>query len=745
MKNKLLIWITMLGHLLSFSMTSAHAGVSVDTTEKLQQQMEQYSSLLRGADSARLGVLFQNGPKTYRLDLTIADLMDQVTLDLKNNSDLNEQLESAVKGKPLENFTLWFSKLQEMALNDEDAAKAMNRLIVQAYDQKGHAIAEDTEVKGLFRKISRLRSAGIYGNYLNDPEGEAFSRFFSRKKCAPYLTCLLTVTKSNHFRKALIDERRAFYKDYISMLWTQEQKDALTYKLQTKNIRIIDKSNPKKLESVRIKIKNNKMDDTDNQTKKALVLEKRKTEGWFNAINSRRDKREILKYLQIHLQLEIPAIAIPMADLHGESHILLTPSFLYAHQKIIEPILKTYNYQKLILQGDDEHLTRISKWIKHNFNEIQDTGVVFESARPDREEILIHYEALVSAFPKRPWEPKAVMLNNMGEAVLLVGLPIKALYAIGKGIKQIARIENLAGIGTAIIVTSVTHNPIAGAYSAALVRNSIKVLREGKSIKEAIIPTLIEGTLYAIPAAGFLGGVVSRALFIGGLKGMGHSFMTGQDPIVGTLVGAGLQVVEAALPARFVNLTVSGWDSGSAAANAMIEIAQAAGKGAIHGALTEAISQDGSMSIGDAASKNALIAAGSTAVVIAIFGPRMRPLSVTEAQLKAEKDYQAEFGHNGDYTEDQYLRTPQRWGKFGFRQFFTGGNRGFFYGKGTYIPEGHENEGLTLHEQSHNQQSLERGALSFILDYMVEAFQNGSNGEQTGGGNKFEHYGYLNP
>lgn len=700
-------------------------------------------ALLNQADTARLGVLFQDGQRTYRLDLTIADIMDQITIDLKNSPAITQQLSDSVKNRPLENFPLWFEKLQEIASNDPNVKKVMNQLIVQPYDQKGRAFNEDLKVKGILKKIKRLRNTGVYSNYLNDPEGEAFARFFSLNERPPFLSPLLTVTKANHFKKELIKVRRSFYKSYLALLWEQEKKDAAIFQLETKNIRIIDKSNPKRMESVRIRVKNNALKDLDRQTKKKLVQEKRMTQEWFNAIYSRRDKREILKYLQIHLQLQNPSVSIPVGELFGEPHILLTPSFLHAHQKVIAPILKTYNYQMLILQGDDEQLNRLSEWIHQNYNEIQNTEVKFDSDRPARDEILEQYESLVSTFPDRPWEPTNVMHNKNGEAVLLIGAPLKVLYGMGKGIKQFAKIENLAALGTAIVVTGATHNPIIGAYSAAAVSNTIKVLRNGRPISEAIIPTLIEGTLYAIPVAGFVGGEIPRALIVGGAKGFAHSLITGQDPVIGTLVGAGIQIAETALPAKVVNLTVKGWDSSSAAANAMIEIAQSAAKGAAQGALTQAISQDGSMTIGEAAGKNALVSATGTAIVITIFGPRMRPISVTEAELLAEKDFQAEYGHDGDYTMDQYERTPQRWGKYGLRQFFLGGERGFFYGKGTYIPEDQENSGLTLHEQSHNQQSYERGSLKFILDYLIEAFRHGSNGHQTGGANSFEHYRYL--
>ncbi|MFA6236276.1 MAG: hypothetical protein WC635_03025 [Bacteriovorax sp.] len=745
MKNKLLVLMAMFGLIFvsDFAPVIAAKASAADSKTSVQNLLDENAFPLKSADSSRLGVLFQDGAKTYRLDLTIADLMDQVTLALKNKSDFNEQLAEALKDKPLENFPLWFAKLQELAGNNEDVARVMNRLIVQTYDQKGRAITEDVEVKGLIRKIVRIRSYGIYGNYLNDPEGEAFSRYFSLKKRAPFMTSLLTVTKANKFKNDLIKERREFYKNYISLLWAQEERDAQTYRTETKNIRVIDKSNPKEIVSVKIRVKDDFSDDVDRENKKELRLEKRKTEGWFNAIYSRSDKREILKYLQIHLQLHTPSLSIPEVMYNGEPHILLTPSFLHAHQKIIEPILKTYNYQKLVLQGDDEHLTRVSKWVKNHFEEVQNAGITFESDRPSRDEILNQYEALMSSFPDRPWEPETVMQDGQGEAVLLVGVPLKALYGIGKGIKKFAKVENLASIGTALVVTAATHNPIAGAYAAAAVGNTIKVLKNGKPITEAILPTLIEGTLYAIPASGFIGGQIPRALFLGGSSGLAHSLMTGQDPVVGTLVGAGLQLVETALPARVVNLTVPGIDAGSAAANAMVELAQSAAKGAVQGAVTQAISEDGSMTVGEAARKNALLNVGGTAVVIAIFGPRMRPISVTEARLLEEKNYQAQYGHSGEYTEDQYLRTTQRLGRYSLRQFFSGGNRGLFYGKGVYIAEGQENIDQTMHEQSHNQQSLERGSVKFILDYLIEAAQHGNRGEQIGGSNSFEHYEYL--
>jgi hypothetical protein len=326
-----------------------------------------------------------------------------------------------------------------------------------------------------------------------------------------------------------------------------------------------------------------------------------------------------------------------------------------------------------------------------------------------------------------------------------VGVPLKTLYKIGKNVKKVIQIENLASIGAAIAFTSATSNPITGAYAASAVRNSIKVLRAGRPLYNAIIPTLIEGTLYAIPASGFVGGEISRAVLLGGSQGLARSLMTGQDPVIGTLVGAGIQLAETALPARVVNFTVGGWDAHSAATNAVIEVVQSAAKGALQGALTQEISQDGSMTVGEAARKSALINAGGTALVIGILGPRMTPLSVSEAQLLQEKDYQATYHYFGDYSKDEYLRTPQRWGKFSLLQFFKGGERGFFYGIGANVPEGKENTNLSLHEQSHNQQSLERGAVRFILDYLLEAFKNGTKGAQIGGGNKFEHYGYLTP
>lgn len=697
------------------------------------------NNMLLGADQSRLGVLFQNGNVAYRLDLTIADLMDQVSIELKNHPELSEQLEDVTGNNPIENFPLWFAKLRELASQSEDAAKAMGKLIVQGYDQKGMAISGGVVVKGLFQKMKRLRSSGIYANYMNDPEGESFSRYFALKKRSPFLSSLFTVSKANYYKKELIKEKRKFYQEYISLLMTQEQKDAVVYKTKERNIDIVDESDSSKRESVKIRIKNG------SDYSKKEILEHRKTQKWFNAIFSREDKKDILKFIQINLQLQTQTATLPVGKLHGESHLLLTPSFLYVHQKEIEPLLKAYNYQRLILSGDNEQLNRLSNWIESNAEKISKAGILFSSNPASFDDILSHYEALISAFPDRPWEPETVMFDKRGEPVLLVGVPLKTLYKIGKNVKKVIQIENLASIGAAIAVTSATSNPITGAYAASAVRNSFKVLRAGKPLYNAIIPTLIEGTLYAIPASGFVGGEISRAVLLGGSQGLARSLMTGQDPVIGTLVGAGIQLAETALPARVVNYTVGGWDAHSAATNAVIEVVQSAAKGALQGALTQEISQDASMTVGEAARKSALLNAGGTALVIGILGPRMTPLSVSEAQLLQEKDYQATYHYFGDYSKDEYLRTPQRWGKFSLRQFFNGGDRGFFYGNGANIPEGKENTNLTLHEQSHNQQSLERGAVRFILDYLLEAYKNGTKGAQIGGGNKFEHYGYLTP
>ena len=356
---------------------------------------------------------------------------------------------------------------------------------------------------------------------------------------------------------------------------------------------------------------------------------------------------------------------------------------------------------------------------------------------------------MISHFPGRPWEPQDILYDRSGRPVLISGFFGKVWRrGVVEPFKATLRPENVAGLGVGIGLGVATANPIVGSVSGAATRNIVKVYRYGRPLKNAVIPTLTEAALLSIPALGFVGGPLAEAAFWGAVKGLGQAALSGDPYLLSAVVGAGLDMVELAIPANIVNPSF-GKSGPVLIGSAFYEIGWSAAKGATQGAVVQLIDSGDTDKMFSSAGKGALFRASGVMIQIAFFGPRISAPELSDQEFAdVQKYYEQHLGVR--MTRDDLARLNYRASDFGLIGQIRYALQGSDANRSYYVigPPGANMTGRDIdqrydqaapHEAGHYADARDTGSLKWIFEYLFEAMKHG-----FGSANKFEHYHYKN-
>lgn len=688
------------------------------------------------SDSSVEGNVIVIDGQAFRIDLTIADLQDQVNvLIAKKFPEYKAELNSVQ-----EDFLTWIKKIKELSSLDKKLLRVLNNnLIFQLYDAKGvalpHMIGLTTKNRAL--KIARNKDIKKFNKVANDPEARLLVPGMSLTIPSVYQNTKFTVAKikdlsANEIRKARTD----YYEKYCDKLYWQEEESINPIQFECSPT----KRYPITLARKSISLKQDKND----------------TVTLFNAIHAHPEKYLITTLLQQELELD------------GE----VTPNFVKNNQTKIEEILKEYTYQSLLSQEDDETVLKLRSWIsqKHeeimaklqiyneqNLNDQLDFKIKHPKFRVRRAEALDQYESLLKLFPDAPWiEGQAFTLVDANGKTIITGKNRlqKLAWRMGNTIKKVLSPENLVayGVGGALLMT--TGNYMLASVSKQVIRDSIHGYRYDKSLRETFEQTPFDIAFSLTSVSGFSAGKIPYMMFVGSVHGGVRSAVTGQNVKTGMIVGAASEVLRSTLPREISHPTIAlspnqVIDGAYAAKSILLEAGFNSAYHGFQGATVAAIEGD---RIGIGAAKGAIYGVGETALMVSLFGIQydMHGL-IGEDILKEDfaleanyinevRTYGIDLSRHDDLAADmveasEIIDFRLAYGSTGQWVQKVLGNEASFSAPGFVTsPTGHLGSISTMsHEVAHQLQYWDMGGANFLITYGKISSKHGTHGSHENG------------
>jgi hypothetical protein len=635
----------------------------------------------------------------YRLDLTLIDLIDQVTLLTENDPQLSQKLKQALKlaEGPI-NFTSWWGEVKKAAEEDEKFKKKLDqKLYMQFYSSNGTALIPDYKYIDLKKlsdqsKLSRIKE---YNHFSRDPESSGLFLLFKHLHWNFFYTRPLTVTKLEKIKTSFLHKIRISYYKELSRLYNKHDSESdffiTKYGLKTHNHKLISSR------SVRL----------------------------FNIIQSISDKNEVLFFLSQKIK-DIPI---------ESGFIILTPAFIQKHFEQIETNLKEFTLSKILHSNDDEYLLSLRNFIHKNIQTIEidlsdfnqkkgsEIKVVWTDRRhkPTRIEALANLEMLLLLYPDSPWVEKdhGTLINRKGKEVYFHKNKLKALghffKTLGKELSQTETYSSLLA-GTMTLILTKGNLPFA-VSTQKLVKKAITTHRYNKEWEEFLKDAPKDVIDMLLLSSGAGAGRFYKIFAMGGAQGVIQSFVTGQDLITGAATGAGLNVIQYyILPQNFSRPMSKAYDPEALALNRKLELLEKTVKSSIQGSVVAGLEGDNIL-IGGL--KGGAYGVVSTKVLIWFVGTRYNPFkgwsdSAVDDMIELENWFQNIVGRGGEYAIDRQLILDSN--------FRVGGVLPEWISASITLPgsvamgPSHFNQLTTLtHEASHLMQQHQSGVFGFYL------------------------------
>lgn len=576
----------------------------------------------------------------YRLDLTLTDLVDQVTILTEGNTHLEEKLKSILTSHPGHfNFLLWWREVKKASLEDEDFRNKLDKnLYLQFYSPTAVALIPDYKIID-FKKItdhSKLLRIKEYNEFVNDPEGQGLLLFFQKLEQKDFATRPLTVTKLKKITDTHLKKLRKIY--YTALIELYKKHDPTRTFFRGKyGLKVRDHSSL-------------------HSNSKRL----------FHLIHSLPDKNQVFFFLQQKIK-NLP---------FEEGFIILTPTFIQDHFHEIENHLKELTLSRLLRSEDDEYLLLLRNFIQKKYETIEEDLTEFNQKneselkvvwtdrrhKPTRIEAMANLEMLLLLYPDSPWVEKdhGTLINRKGKEVYFHKNKLKALghffKTLGKELSQTETYSSLLA-GTMTLIFTKGNLPVA-VSTQKLVKKAIATHRYNKEWEEFLKEAPKDVIDMLLLSSGAGAGRFYKIFAMGGAQGVIQSFMTGQDLITGAATGAGLNVIQyCLLPQSFSRPMSKAYDPGALALNRKLELLEKTVKSTIQGSVVAGLEGDNVLMGG---LKGGAYGVVSTKVLIWFVGTRYNPFkgwsdSAVDDMIELENWFQNIVGRGGVYAIDRQL------------------------------------------------------------------------------------------
>jgi len=719
----------------------------------LLQQISAHPELLKDADTQARLVFRDPAPNSrqdYAADLIMTDVIDQVHfyLNKKNEYALIAKLTAALGTKPLENFLKWNAVIDREAGKSKTLRRALSKVVVQLYDIEGLPMPFKLDLlrSGRFSRYERQRRAGQFAELYNNPEGKKILLYITMDRHADlnreqdlgiFPTTRPTVSKYLVHKKDFNTEyKEKFYKQYFKMIQAQENIDhealPATAKVEFKYRFKASRAKPL-LIAARF------------GSEKEFKSE---TAQLFNTIHHLPHKEALLHYLKSELETKFK-VKMPAVKAFGLQHIVLTPSFIHLHRKLLIPMIKEFTYVYLYSTGDMEYFLHLRKWVRNHYEEIKklatQKGLPFTI--PDRgiflphvTEVVENFSIMMQIYPDHPWDQKLpVIYDSKGNPVYLKGAGLRMILKARDFLKKLVSIENVSSLVVGGLVYAATGNPMLSSMAGSLVRDAVTAIKYDIKFKD-ILPSMLRNVaVAAILGSGFSPGRVAEQIILGGLAGAAEAVAINRRVDVGAIVGAIQGMVLGLLPRSIAHPTLAGLTKDVYFKNALIELLETSVYRGVNGLIVSVVTKEDML---EGMGKGLIYGLGEAGLKIAIYGYRYKPV-VTSEELRLENQFQNSEGVGvGNYNIDQLMVDDTFFRTGGIIQMFY--DRPFTFGNQILMNDSNTGDSDTeAHEMSHRAQNRTFGIIGFNTRYVMEFFKRGSHGTAEGG-NVFENYRFLN-
>jgi hypothetical protein len=576
----------------------------------------------------------------YRLDLTLVDLVDQVSILAEDYPNLNDTFKTALQSHEGHlNFLNWWSEVKKIAQTNEDFREKLDQnLYMQFYSPTGMALIPDYKIID-FKKLSdhsKLMRIKKYNNFSNDPEGQGLHLLFKHLEKKDFYTGALTVTKLKKIAPTYLRKIRVTYYNVLIDLYKKHDPNVSFHRgrfgLKTKE------SSSLNTKSVRL----------------------------FNLIHTLPDKNQVLFFLSQNIK-HLPS---------ENGFIILTPSFIQEHFDEIETHLKEFTLLRLLRSDDDQYLLSLRNYIQKNIETIEkdlsdfnskegsDLKIVWTNRqnKPQRIEAMANLDILLKLYPDSPWIEKdhGTLFNRKGKEVFFHKNALSAVghffKKLGTDLIQTETYSSLLAGTTALILTN-GNLPVA-VSTQKLVKKAIATHRYNKEWEEFLKNAPKDVLDMVLLSSGAGAGRFYKIFAMGGAQGFIQSFMTGQNLVTGAATGAGLNLIQYyVLPQNFSRPMSRSYDARALQLNRRLELLEKTVKSSLQGTVVATLEGE---DILKGALKGGAYGFISTKVLIWFVGTRYNPFKgwsdeLVDNVIEWENWYQNIVGRGGEYAIDRQL------------------------------------------------------------------------------------------
>lgn len=497
-----------------------------------------FEIFLRNADKLNGGIVLEFNQGTYRLDLTISDYIDNLYFkkDIFHHAPFtsSEFLQRIVKDKPIENFPKLLKALEILGRQYPKVRERLNKIDITFYNLNGKALTDSR--LDFIKQPFRIRRINKFNRLQNDPEYISILKRFQQKLELPkFLTHHFTITKTENkeLKDLFLEARKEFYQKYFILMeayeGTQNNEFEFEFK-QTRNDRV--KVNYKKLKG----------------ESKEFRLRRRTAEAYFNNIERRTDKRELLVYLNSYLMALEDPIGLPTLNFEDFKPLILPPYFIFKHIDKIKPILREYTYDKLVIYGEEQHVFRIKKWLRKNRQDVEEFQFEFGKTGPRVVDIKKNYLLLVEKFPHRPWETKFDYMKENGDPLVIGGFGRKLKYAAGFPFRYLKAKENIVGAIAGGVLFAVTGNPLVFSPFYTLGKYGFSLQKYDRKLRTLYGPFITDLVAFILPTLGVFDSNLLTLSIYGAITGAAENAFLGHDILSGAITGASFDLFTEIIP-----------------------------------------------------------------------------------------------------------------------------------------------------------------------------------------------------
>lgn len=650
----------------------------------------------------------------YRLDLTLIDLVDQVTLLTEEKTEISTRLKKAYLSTTGNPFLTWIDELDKIAASDPALRHKLNKkLRLQFYTPTAAAVLPEYS----FIDFDKIRDNPLlarthrYNEFAQDAEGAGLLLAFKKTLHPPFFTAPLTVTKLKDLsRKDLRRLRKAYYQILTDLYQKHDPASVFTY------------------HSGRGKFKATR---TESFLPPPYKI--------FNILAALPNKHEVLLFLAA----EIPGIP------YENGLVILTPSFITENKDAVETALRKYTQNQITQSPDDEYLLGLRRWIKENHEDILTQLTKYNSSHgtqltlfhknlrklPRRAEAILDHEILLKIYKDLPWMSRehGILFDKKGrERFLSLGPNHPHCHFIKRLAHELIQTENYLSvlIGTSALILTHGNAPVAMSVQK-IAKDAIEVIRYDHEWKELLKEIPSDVLTAFLVGTGLSAGRLYKILALGAGQGALQSISTGQDVKTGAAVGMLYNFLATYLiPANISQPMTRGFDAKSLAANRRLELLEGAVRGSLQGTAVSLIT--GEPVLGGAI-KGLTYGTLSTQLLIWMMGTRYNPFkdysdAAIDETIDLENKFQNEFGRGGIYSINRQLILDANYRVGGILQDMLGASI-TYPGNVAMGDQGFLRLTTLTHEASHLMQQEQSGVFGFYLfRYIPAVIHTGYNG-----------------